>query len=57
MKHNNYKNAIQSFEIARAKIRPHMSRPLSAVSLVSLLPAMLGYPEILDRLIDLRMEF
>jgi hypothetical protein len=45
MEHSDYEGAIQSFERARAQIRPHASQALSVVSLVGSLTVLLQHTE------------
>ena len=57
MENRDYKGAIQLFERARAQTRYHTSPTLSAVSLVSILMAILRHVETAhNRLTDIWVE-
>ena len=57
MENRDYEGAIQSFQRARAQMRPHPSRILSVVSLVISLMAILQCTETTYRLLtDIWME-
>ena len=50
VENSDYEGAIRSFELARAQMRHHRSRPLFVVSLVCLLGAILERNDIAHRL-------
>jgi hypothetical protein len=56
MERCDYEGAVQSFEHARAQLRPFGDLPLLVVSLVSLLMGVLQRIEITHQLTDIRME-
>jgi len=53
---NDYEDAIQSFERARAQMRHHTSQPLFAISLVGFLMGVLRCVEVAQSLTDVWME-